>query len=395
MLRINIPPVTRAILTSIAVLFILHTATRYKHYVIGESSSSFSAVPYLLAVPSKILFYPWTLVCATFVEQNIVTLLINGATMFYGGKYLERAWGSREFGKFILVLALASNLSMVLLYLTTAAIRGKPEIAYVLFWGLSSLPVFYNMLTSRPSFSMKGIGGGIAVQSSFLVAFKQLVPEHTVTILRGLVKIRVKHFPAIFLLLNFIGALFLGTDVAFHLSWLGLLISWTFLRFFKYQPGLSGTSTSGRGIKGDASDTFAFACFFPDAIQPPINFVAERIFAILVAVRICTPFSAEDVASGNEQVLARGEAGLPSLLNNNVRGTPRSGKREEAERRRALALKALDQRLQSASSNRAAQQAAASAAPSSQTLAPATPTTPVVPAGETMLGETNYTPDRS
>ncbi|KAG8211454.1 Rhomboid family [Trichophyton interdigitale] len=371
MLRINIPPVTRAILTSIAVLFILHTATRYKHYVIGESSSSFSAVPYLLAVPSKILFYPWTLVCATFVEQNIVTLLINGATMFYGGKYLERAWGSREFGKFILVLALASNLSMVLLYLTAAAIRGKPEIA------------------------MKGIGGGIAVQSSFLVAFKQLVPEHTVTILRGLVKIRVKHFPAIFLLLNFIGALFLGTDVAFHLSWLGLLISWTFLRFFKYQPDLSGTSTSGRGIKGDASDTFAFACFFPDAIQPPINFVAERIFAILVAVRICTPFSAEDVASGNEQVLARGEAGLPSLLNNNVRGTPRSGKREEAERRRALALKALDQRLQSASSNRAAQQAAASAAPSSQTLAPATPTTPVVPAGETMLGETNYTPDRS
>ncbi|EZF10136.1 hypothetical protein H112_08552 [Trichophyton rubrum D6] len=349
MLRINIPPVTRAILTSIVVLFILHTATRYKHYVVGESSSSFSAVPYLLAVPSKILFYPWTLICATFVEQNIVTLLINGATMFYGGKYLERAWGSREFGKFILVLALASNLSMVLLYLTTAAIRGKPEIA------------------------MKGIGGGIAVQSSFLVAFKQLVPEHTVTILRGLVKIRVKHFPAIFLLLNFIGALFLGTDVAFHLSWLGLLISWTFLRFYKYQPDLSGTSTSGRGIKGDASDTFAFACFFPDAIQPPINFVAERIFAILVAVRICTPFSAEDVASGNEQVLARGEAGLPSF-----------------------ALKALDQRLQSASSNRAAQQAAASAAPSSQTLAPAaTPTTPVVPAGETILGETNYTPDRS
>lgn len=61
--------------------------------------------------------------------------------MFYGGKYLERAWGSREFGKFILVLALASNLSMVLLYLTTAAIRGKPEIAYVLFLGLSGLPL--------------------------------------------------------------------------------------------------------------------------------------------------------------------------------------------------------------------------------------------------------------
>ncbi|EEQ30443.1 hypothetical protein McanMca71_002330 [Microsporum canis] len=372
MLRVNIPPVTRTILTSIAVLFVLHTATRYKHYAVGESSSSATAVPYFLAVPSKILFYPWTLLCATFVEQNIVTLLINGATMFYGGKYLERAWGSREFGKFILVLALASNLSMVLLYLTTAVVRGQPEIA------------------------MKGIGGGIAVQSAFLVAFKQLVPEHTVTILRGLVKIRVKHFPAIFLLLNLIGALFLGTDVAFHLSWLGLLISWTFLRFFKYQPDLSGTSTSGQGTKGDASDTFAFACFFPDAIQPPINLVADQIFAVLVVLRICTPFSAEDVASGNEQVLARGEAGLPSLLNNNVRGPLRSGKREEAERRRALALKALDQRLQSASANRASQAPVVSSAPSPQPPAAAVaPAAPVVSSGESMLGETNYTPDRS
>ncbi|KAK2871561.1 hypothetical protein FQN49_003065 [Arthroderma sp. PD_2] len=367
MLRINIPPVTRAILTSITILFILHTVTKYKHYV-TEGPAAGSVVPYLLLVPSKVLFYPWTLLCATFVEQNIVTLLINGATMFYGGKYLERAWGSREFGKFILVLALASNVAMTLLYLGTAALRGQSDIA------------------------MKGIGGGIAVQSAFLVAFKQLVPEHTVTILRGLVKMRVKHFPAIFLLLNFIGAICIGTDAAFHLSWLGLLISWTFLRFFKYQPDLSGTSTGGLGIKGDASDTFAFACFFPDAIQPPITFVAEHIFAILVAVRICTPFSAEDVASGNEQALARGEAGLPSILNNNARGPLRSGKREEAERRRALALKALDQRLQSASSNR--QPPVASSAQSSQSPAPA-PTAPAVSAGEAMLGETNYTPDRS
>ncbi|KAF3490544.1 uncharacterized protein GIQ15_00061 [Arthroderma uncinatum] len=390
MLRINIPPVTRAILTSIAVLFILHTATKYKHYA-TEGSSSALAVPYLVVVPSKVLFYPWTLVCATFVEQNIVTLLINGATMFYGGKYLERAWGSREFGKFILVLALASNLAMTLLYLGTAAVRGQSEIAYVVTSTRSS---GINLLTILPSFSMKGVGGGIAVQSAFLVAFKQLVPEHTVTILRGLVKVRVKHFPAIFLLLNFIGALFLGTDVAFHLSWLGLLISWTFLRFFKYQPDLSGTSTGGPGIKGDASDTFAFACFFPDAVQPPITFVSDHIFALLVAIRICTPFSAEDVASGNEQALARGEAGLPSLLNNNVRGPLRSGKREEAERRRALALKALDQRLQAASSNKGPQPPVAPSAQSSQTPATA-PTAPAVSAGETMLGETSYTPDRS
>jgi hypothetical protein len=60
--------------------------------------------------------------------------------------------------------------------------------------------------------------------------------------------------------------------------------------------------------------------------------------------------------SGNEQAAARGEAGLPHLLNNAARGGRGSGKREEAERRRALALKALDQRLSAASSSKSATQ---------------------------------------
>jgi hypothetical protein len=66
---------------------------------------------------------------------------------------------------------------------------------------------------------------------------------------------------------------------------------------------------------------------------------------------LCVPFSEEAIASGNEQVAARGEGGLPSLLSQG-RGARGMGKREKAERRRALALKALDQRLL-ASSNRA------------------------------------------
>jgi hypothetical protein len=51
------------------------------------------------------------------------------------------------------------------------------------------------------------------------------------------------------------------------------------------------------------------------------------------------------VESGNEQATARAEGGLPTLMSS--RG---SGRREEAERRRALALKALDQRLHAVSS---------------------------------------------
>lgn len=198
--------------------------------------------------------------------------------------------------------------------------------------------------------------------------------------------------------MNAVGAIVFGTHGAFNLGWLGFLVGWTYLRFYKRQPDLTGTSTGDAGIKGDASETFAFACFFPDAVQPAISFLAERVFAALVAIKVCTPFSAEAIASGNEQAIARGQTGLPNLLNNPNRGGFRvSGKREEAERRRALALKALDQRLQAASASRA-QQSTSPAAQTSQpsSASPAASTvTPTIAPEQSMLGETSYNPDSS
>jgi hypothetical protein len=199
---------------------------------------------------------------------------------------------------------------------------------------------------------------------------------------------RVKHFPALFLLLNTISGFVFGTDTAAVLAWLGVLASWSYLRFYKRQPDLTGTS-NGSGIKGDASETFAFACLFPDVMQPPIAFVADQIYALLVAMRILTPFSEDDIASGNQQVLARGEAGLPTLLSQRG-GAGSRGKREEAERRRTLALRALDQRLQAATIARPQTQLLGE--PSSFSHATSAP---VAPAGQGMLGETSYNPDHA
>ena len=191
--------------------------------------------------------------------------------------------------------------------------------------------------------------GSIAIQASFLVAFKQLVPEHTVTILRGLFKARVKHFPAVFLFANTLSAIILGTRAAALLAWLGFLAGWTHLRFFKRQPDLSTADGSGT-LRGDASETFAFAYFWPDAVHGPVAAVADAIFNLLVTLRLCTPFSAQEVESGNRQASARGDE-LPSLMNS-AGGRRGGGKREEAERRRALALRALDARLQQAQASR-------------------------------------------
>lgn len=373
-LRVNIPPATRICLVSLLTLSLLYNIARWRQISSISATTGKTqittpiVVPYLTLVPSRFFYYPWTLLTATFVEQNIFTVLLNLATLFYGGKYLERAWSSREFAKFIVTIAVIPNVVIVPSYLLWAAIRGSSSI------GLTQ------------------VCGGIPIQASFLVAFKQLVPEHTVTVFKGLVQMRVKHFPALFLLLNTISGVVLGTETAAILSWLGLLTSWTYLRFFKRQPDLTGTSTDGMGIKGDASETFAFACLFPDVIQPPIAVVSDQIYSVLVSLKICTPFSEEDIASGNQQVLARGEAGLPTLLSSHRAGGMRgTGKREEAERRRALALRALDQRLQAAAAGRAQSHSPSSAASNQPTRT----ATPIVSAGQGMLGGTNYTPDNA
>ena len=204
--------------------------------------------------------------------------------------------------------------------------------------------------------SMAYIQGSVALQAAFLVAFKQLVPEHTVTFLKGILKVRVKHFPAIFLVANTISGFILGTDTALVLAWGGFFTSWIYLRFYKPQTDLSGTGTAPSTLKGDASETFAFAYFWPDVVQPPIAAMADGIYNTLVAINILKPFSAEEVETSNVQATARGEGGLPSLLDQGGRGGGGGGrgggKREEAERRRALALKALDQRLHDATATK-------------------------------------------
>jgi hypothetical protein len=150
---------------------------------------------------------------------------------------------------------------------------------------------------------------------------------------------RVKHFPAIFLVANLLSGMILRTETAMLLSWLGFLTSWVYLRFYRVSPLLTISTDNSVTIRGDASDTFAFAYFFPEPLHTPLANLGDTVYNLLVSFRICTPWSADDIDAGNEAALARADGGgLPT--------TRSGGRREEAERRRALALKALDQRLQ-------------------------------------------------
>lgn len=373
MARINLPPITRGLLVATIFFtllnFVLRPQSNWVEKVEKPLIGVGNGVPYLTIIPGKSIIYPWVFALATVVEQNLVGLIINGATLFYGGRYLERAWGEKEFAKFILFVAMVPNILSFLLYLAGFVITSKTVPLYV---QLDTLTCLLLMVNSRTT-----ISGGIAIQAGFLVSFKQLVPEHTVAIAKGLIRMRVKHFPAIFLLANTISGVVIGTETAMFLAYFGFMTAWVYLRFYRVSPSFSSAATGdGSVIRGDASDTFAFAHFFPEPIQTPMGQFADGIYNVLISLGVCTPFSTEDIDAGNDQASARAEGGLPSIMNPNSRGGRGGATRAEAERRRALALKALDQRLHAAAA---------------RTATPAAPPTSEV---SNVLGETNYEPER-
>ncbi|KAK3699195.1 hypothetical protein LTR37_016556 [Vermiconidia calcicola] len=308
--RINLPPLTRGLFLVLLCLSALNVSLRSRKWAASTTRKEALtpknyiyapelAIPYLVIVPTTSIKFPWTALTAALVENNAVSLAISGLVIWFGGRYLERAWGSKD---------------------------------------------------PTP------IQGLLAVEAGFLVALKQLVPEHTVSLFKGALRVRIKHFPAIFVLANMLSGPLLGTDTAFWLSLIGFLVSWIYLRFFRISEiSASSSATGGEGVrmKGDASDTFAFVAFFPDAIHPVLAPVCEGVYSTLVQLKLCAPFSDDAIEAGNENAASRSD-GLPSIMNGGSRSDEGGGgRRAEAERRRALALKALDQRLNAAAANRA------------------------------------------
>jgi membrane associated rhomboid family serine protease len=115
MARFNIPVLTRSLLILIVGLTTLNVLTFPAHTF--TLFLFFGRVSRLIGiVPHESYSFPWTFLTATFVERNLFGLVLNCATVFFGGRYLERAWGMTEFGKYILVISVVPNIIVWLLY---------------------------------------------------------------------------------------------------------------------------------------------------------------------------------------------------------------------------------------------------------------------------------------
>lgn len=352
--RINIPPVTRVVLIVLVVQSLLNAAIRYRQWTSGSNI----VIPYLTFVPQLSLIYPWTLLTTTFVESNVFTLAISTLTVYHGGRYLERAWSSAELAKFIVVVSLIPNL-----------------LSFATF-------VLLFILTGNEGWTLTVIAGTTPIQIALLVAFSQLVPAHTVTLFRGILSLRVPRFPLLYISIVTVLAMTpLFSSATFFMAIYGFLASWTYLRFYKRVfPDLDSSQPSS--LRGDASETFAFAEFFPGPLKPTVASFSNTVFNILVSLRICTPFTQADISA------ARGD-------NNFLQRTVPGSARAEAERRRALALRTLDQRLQAATAARSqpTPPPREPTGPTVQTQPPASTQTAMTTQPAPMLGETKYTPD--
>lgn len=144
-IRFTVPPITRALLASTLLLSILYAFVKYQTWMSFADESrpdQYQAVPWLTIVPSRSIYYPWVFALATLVEGNIFTLLIAVNTIFHGGKYLERAWGSKDFGKFLLVVSIVPNVTTVILYFIWFMLTGHTELAYVQLLLSNSEPLY-------------------------------------------------------------------------------------------------------------------------------------------------------------------------------------------------------------------------------------------------------------
>lgn len=253
---------------------------------------------YALAVTPGYLFPPnfwiWTLVTHPVVEYHIWDVAVSLSTVVLAGRLLEPLWGALELLIFFAVVNVSVGILGGLSYLLT----------YITTFNL-------DYLFRVHIHGMLGFLGGV------LVALKQTMGD--ITVLK-VPQVRMRVVPML-LLLAF-GVLNLTPLVETNMLasyGFGILSSWVYLRFYQKHS---------RG-RGDMSDHFAFATFFPEILQPAVAMIANLIHSILVKVKVC------------RKTVKRYDVGAPSSITISLPGTDP----QDAERRRQIALKALNERL--------------------------------------------------
>ncbi|NP_001121236.1 uncharacterized protein LOC100158312 [Xenopus laevis] len=256
---------------------------------INTMTTALAVTPGLL-LPTNLRI--WTLATHGLLELNFCHVLCNLLLTLAAGRCLEPLWGAPELLLFYGVVSVAVGILGSLVFLMAYA----------------AAPHSYYLFATH-------IHGFSAFAGAVLVAHKQIAGDGQIES-----KWWMQALPQLVLLLVMVTSLaglipsqmFVGYSV-------GMLSGWVYLRFYQRHS---------RG-RGDMSDHFSFASFFPGPVQPAAALLGKVTHAALVKLHLCS------------QAVRRYDVGAPSSITISLPGTDP----QDAERRRQLALKALNERL--------------------------------------------------
>ncbi|CAH1783029.1 unnamed protein product, partial [Owenia fusiformis] len=259
-----------------------------------------TALSILTVIPGNVIppnFWIWTYFTHSFIETHIWIVIIDVVVIVLYGKLLEPLWGALQMLVFFLVVNFGVGVITSFVYLCIYVISRNDAYLFKVH--------------------IHGLAGYIA---GFSVAVKQVMPDHVV-VDSPFGKLGNRHIPILMLMITIFVRILGGLDGPFPIMFgSGILVSWIYLRFYQKHSN---------GNRGDMAESFSFASFFPDVIQPFIAVICNTIFSALVKIKVCKkPQRRYDVSS-------------PSTITISLPGTDPL----DAERRRKLALTALNERL--------------------------------------------------
>ncbi|XP_053325567.1 transmembrane protein 115 [Spea bombifrons] len=250
----------------------------------------------VLAVTPGLLLPPnlwlWTVVTHGLVEVHVWDVIANLLLTLGAGRRLEPLWGAPELLLFYGVVSVAVGVLSALWFLLAYAATSD-----------------LHFLFSARIHGFPGFAGAVLVAHKQTVGDGQLEPRRWVRAMPQIVLLAVTVLSAVGLVPS---RMLVGYTI-------GMLSGWVYLRFYQRHS---------RG-RGDMSEHFSFTSFFPGPIQPATALLGNLTHAALVKLRLCP------------RAVKRYDVGAPSSITISLPGTDP----QDAERRRQLALKALNERL--------------------------------------------------
>mmetsp|Transcript_9806 Transcript_9806/g.14727 ORF Transcript_9806/g.14727 Transcript_9806/m.14727 type:complete len:369 (+) Transcript_9806:63-1169(+) len=289
---------------------------------VPSSSEYFALVP---ANTAMVKFRIYNLVTAGYFDTNPIMAIVNTVVALIVGRMLERKWGL-EFIKLAVIsyLSVCSNIQSMKFKLFQAVVNLATMILVFV------MMVAFYASTMKDKFLFTPVSGFSAANAAFGVALKQIAPNQNC--ISSTDKIKFKDLPMI--VVAFAVAFFFAGITSFPdllLVLFGTYFGWLYLRYFMKYPSSS--------FRGDPKEEFAFKTMFPTPIRPIGAMFGNLSFWMCEAMGFCKVI--ENVDSLEENQAPTASVSVPEMPT-----TVSEVERKTAERRRALAYKAISERIE-------------------------------------------------